>query len=178
MAVRAAAQERSTLVRQRQLLKASMPMVARWAGEGISQREVPLNALWPVVVTPTGRVSWRRALCMNALTGISTRSSGRWKYGQATRALMTGPAPKTAQFVRQRCTAASSAARNSPCAAARQDALAAAKFARLGASSFSTRHAVAAGDSVSISRVVGSIATRVRAELTSVTGSSRVDITR
>ena len=64
MAVRVAAPEISTSVRELQQLKASMPMVARCAGKVTSQREVQVKAL----------------------AGISTRSSGRWKYGQATRA--------------------------------------------------------------------------------------------
>ena len=60
------------------------------------------------------------------LSGMATRSSMRQKYGQDTRALLTGPFPGT----RQRLTAAYSAARSSPCAATMHIEEVAAKLAR------------------------------------------------
>ena len=150
MRVRAAAPEISTSVRERQPTKAFVSSVVRAAGRTSLRMEQPLKAWGSIVSRPAGSMSWqwevllkvspmgrfltwvRKSRPMNALA--STRSSGMRKCGQATQA------PKVTQCVRQRCTAASSAARNrpnSPCAAARQNALAAAKLARLGGSSFS-----------------------------------------
>ena len=101
-----------------------------------------------MVARPAGRMSLVRVAPRKQSSGRSTRSSGKWKYGHATRianwwrllpvplaapspclevrASLTGPAPGS----RQSRTAVRNAARSSPCAAARHPLQASANLAR------------------------------------------------
>eukprot|EP00964_Phaeocystis_antarctica_P052535 scaffold30769_cov71-Phaeocystis_antarctica.AAC.9 len=124
-------------------LKAHIPMVVRLAGKVSSVREVPSKARSPMVVRPAGRVSGevRKMHPRKTPAGIATRSSGRQKYGQRTRALRIRPAPGTME----RCTAVRNAARSSLCAAAWHSVEAAANLARLRASSSSATSVISSG---------------------------------